>query len=651
MLRLPYYTFLLALLALPCLAGGWQRLGPYGGSATAIAVDPRSPKTLVAGARNSLLYRSDDGGENWRLLGFPRHFRGSIHALWIDPKDSNRYLAGVHLTGSADAGLHESLDGGATWKHIPDLEGISIEALASFPGDSDRMLAATRKGVFLSSDGGRAWKRISPEGDLELQAITAVSFDPEDPRTIFAGTTHLPWKTTDEGATWRSIKTGMLDDSDVFSIYVDPRRPSRVFASACSGIYRSLNGGASWRKFLGIPGTHRRTHVIRQDPANAETLFAGTTVGLLRSTDGGVTWQQKNDLPVNSLAFDPTDAKVLYLASEHGGIWKSADSGETFQPLNRGFVSRRVNAVTSSGEQLYLNTVQDGPFGGVFASPDQGGTWKLSSASLQGESLLLVAGVPDQSGVVFAASESRLYRSADSGRTWKAVWFATSAPAARTAKPAAKKAAPRARAPRRHRIQALRAIRSDRGVAILVGTDQGLFRGTALGGAWKEVVTSAHVSSIHDSGANVAVRTANGLLISRDGGGTYRNALLPLPANMIYDVAISAGEPAALLIATANGLMRSTDGGTSWAGLPAGLPHGTVRAVRFHPSRAGAAYAVQYGQLFASSDSGATWSAVAGADLEDKTIRDLWFPPGTPDRLMAVTDDTGLYLLNLLEVE
>ncbi|MBX9602568.1 MAG: hypothetical protein K2X35_16300 [Bryobacteraceae bacterium] len=637
---------------MPCLAVGWQRLGPFGGSATAIAVDPRSPKTLVAGARNSLLYRSDDGGENWRLLGFPRHFRGSIQALWIDPKDSNRYLAGVHLTGSADAGLHESLDGGATWKHIADLEGISIEALASFPGDSDRMLAGTRKGVFLSADGGRSWKRISPADDPELQAITAVSFDPENPRTIFAGTTHLPWKTTDEGATWKSIRTGMLDDSDVFSIYVDPRRPSRVFASACSGIYRSLNGGANWRKFLGIPGTHRRTHVIRQDPANAEMLFAGTTVGLLRSTDGGATWQQKNDLPVNSLAFDPTDPKVLYLASEHGGIWKSADSGETFQPLNRGFVSRRVNAVTSSGEQLYLNTVQDGPFGGVFASADQGGTWRLSSASLNGESLLLVAGVPDRNGVVFAASESRLYRSADSGRTWKAAPFAAVAPLVKpAAKQVAKTAPARARAPRKYKIMALRAVPSDGGVAILLGTDRGLFRGTALGDGWKEVVSSAHVLSIHDSGANIAVRTMDGLLISQDGGRTFRNSLLPLPVDMIYDVAISAAAPAALLIATANGLLRSTDGGATWLASPSGLPHGTVRAVRFHPRRDGSAYAVQYGQLFATSDSGATWSPVAGAELEDKTIRDLWFPPGTPDRLMAVTDDTGLYLLNLLEVE
>ena len=63
----------LCLLLIPGLLGAsnWQPVGPYGGSATAIAIDPSNPKTLLLGARNSLLYRSDDAGESWRRLAFP----------------------------------------------------------------------------------------------------------------------------------------------------------------------------------------------------------------------------------------------------------------------------------------------------------------------------------------------------------------------------------------------------------------------------------------------------------------------------------------------------------------------------------------------------------------------------------------------------
>ena len=102
-----------------------------------------------------------------------------------------------------------------------------------------------------------------------MRDITALAFDPTNAETLYAGTPHLPWKTNDSGAHWQPIATGLIDDSDIFSIRVDPKNPQLVFASACSGIYRSENGGELWTKLRGIPGTHRRTHIIAQDPRRA----------------------------------------------------------------------------------------------------------------------------------------------------------------------------------------------------------------------------------------------------------------------------------------------------------------------------------------------------------------------------------------------
>ena len=163
-----------------------------------------------------------------------------------------------------------------------------------------------------------------------MQDITALAFDPADTNVLYAGTPHLPWKTTDGGATWHSISTGLIDDSDIFSIRVDPKNPQLVFASACSGIYRSDSGGEAWVKIHGIPGTHRRTHIIAEDPRNSDTIFAGTTLGLFKSPDGGKTWQHLNSEQVNWMVFDPADPRTLYLATEFAGILKSTDSGETF---------------------------------------------------------------------------------------------------------------------------------------------------------------------------------------------------------------------------------------------------------------------------------------------------------------------------------
>ena len=104
---------------------------------------------------------------------------------------------------------------------------------------------------------------------------TQSSRSPSIPRirdVIYAGTWHLPWKTTDGGATWNNIKQGLIDDSDVFSIIIDPVRPSIVYTSACSGIYRSDNGGEFYEKVQGIPSTARRTRFLSMIPRTAIRL-------------------------------------------------------------------------------------------------------------------------------------------------------------------------------------------------------------------------------------------------------------------------------------------------------------------------------------------------------------------------------------------
>jgi hypothetical protein len=79
----------------------------------------------------------------------------------------------------------------------------------------------------------------------EVRPVVSLAFHPRDPNVIYAGTTHVPRRTTGGGPHWQSIHSGMLDDSDVFSIVVDPKNPEIVLASACGGAYRSANAGTS----------------------------------------------------------------------------------------------------------------------------------------------------------------------------------------------------------------------------------------------------------------------------------------------------------------------------------------------------------------------------------------------------------------------
>jgi photosystem II stability/assembly factor-like uncharacterized protein len=633
----------------------WHIAGPFGGSATAVAIDEKHPDVLLAGARQSLLYKTENSGTSWNLLPFPKRSFGEVGAILIDPLSSDHYLVG--LVGTSDAGLFESMDAGATWKPIPSLRGFSVRALAGSLSDPSRFVAGTTQGVYLSTDSGRDWVRISDPANLEMLGITAVAIDPKDPNVIYAGTAHLPWKTADGGKTWQSIHSGMIDDSDVFSIYIDPRSPQQVFASACSGIYQSPNGGELWRKMMGIPNTHRRTHVIRQDPEQPNTIYAGTTLGLFKSIDRGGTWRQVNEQQVNSLAFDPVRPSEMYLALEDDGLWKSGDRGQTLAPLNTGFVARRLTAVTVSGKRLVAIQTQDGSSTGIFASDDNGTTWtKVERVQgLAGVHLTSITGVPGESRMLFAANPRQVFKSADGGVTWKPVTITAmaSGPVARMVH--RKKGAEAHRKPAGHTIspnefRSLAAISSGTQAVLFAATNRGLLKSTDKGTTWivaqtgyAENFDEIYTSPISDG--RLVARSPVGLYFSNDFGDSWARIPFPFPPAQLTDFAVPpAGTSLSMLAATDHGLYHSADLGKTWYPVTSGLPASTVKSVIYTPQDF-IAYAVLYGQLYRSKDGGATWNPVPSS-FHSLSIRQLWQPAELPDRLFAVTNDIGILFRN-----
>ncbi|HEX5228842.1 MAG TPA: hypothetical protein VFW44_14085, partial [Bryobacteraceae bacterium] len=510
--------------------GGWKLAGPFGGSARSIAIDAQNGQTLIAGSRDSLLFRSDDAGASWRLLPFPRGTAGVFNSVLIDPADSSHYYAGLDAGDSRDSGVYESKDGGETWKALSDMRGARIESLAFAPTGSVTLAAGTSKGVFVSKDAGATWARISRIDDSEMQDITALAFDPADANTLYAGTPHLPWKTTDGGSTWHSISTGLIDDSDIFSIRVDPKNPRLIFASACSGIYRSDSGGDAWIKIHGIPGTHRRTHIIAEDPGTPGTIFAGTTLGLFKSPDGGKTWQHLNSEQVNWMVFDPKDPKTLYLATEFAGILKSTDSGATLRPVNEGFANHRLSEITSDGKRLYASSTYEGLYGGVFVSNDGGLQWSLcaNEEALHGHNLNSLTASSANPDVVYASSEDAILKSTDGGKTWLPI------PEPRLVAVSTRKGQ-HIRTAVRVRIHAIRSVQLDKGAPVLfAGTDAGLFRSSNSGMTWEQVkapgISAVSILGIYApamGASRLALRTSSGLFISEDQGRTWNIASVP----------------------------------------------------------------------------------------------------------------------------
>ena len=610
-----YKLAAIAALAASFAVGEWQPFGPFGGSVLSIAADARNPGVLLAGARNGLMFRSEDGAKSWRRVSFGRALSGPVQTLAIDPGNGDHYFAGISGEDPASMGLWESRDAGRHWQQT--LTGLAVESLALWKGNSAVVAVGTRHGVYRGSD-GKGFVRISPAQNLELQDITALAFDSADAQTLYAGTPHLPWKTTDGGASWHSIRGGMIDDSDVFSIALDPHHAGRIFSSACSGIYRSENSGAAWKLLNGVPKTSRRTHVISADPERPEVLYAGTTSGLLKSMDGGAGWKQLSSLQINSVAFSPADSRTLYLATERTGVLVTHDGGETLLPASEGILTRNAGSLIVSGESMWMSTAYEGEQGGVFRFNPEGGWRQAGSPAVFGGANIQALAADGKT--VYAATESKLYRW--SGSKWDIV----PTPA----------------------LDGIRALGLTKEGSLLAGTSRGLF---SLGGAaakWKTVDVEGHlrlpVMAIYSSGALVVLRTEFGWYLSSNNGSLWREWTMPVSEGQVREVSLSCEGTA--LAATPRGLLRFAPAGSNSSSVR-GVPDGTVSAVTFDPTNCHTAYAAQFGATYVSRDDGKTWGLLMGGGPQNALIENLRVR--LPGQLLAVFRNEGVFRLDLPE--
>jgi len=393
--------------------GLWNAVGPAGGDARAFATVPGQPNHLYLGTTNSWIYESLDKGASWhRLVKLDPTEDLVTDRILVDSANPAVVFAGGWKPDQRDGGLWVSRDGGVRWTAVKELRGQSIFSLAQAPSNPKMLFAGTWDGVFRSADGGASWTLISPPGNTEIHEVESLAVDPVDPNVIYVGTWHLPWKTDDGGKHWYSIKDGLVDDSDVFSIIIERDMPLTVYLSACTGIYKSESAGMKFARIEGIPTSARRTRVLKQDPENPDVVYAGTTEGLYKTVDAGATFQRMTgpDLVVNDIYVDPADSSHVLLATDRGGVLASTDGGTTFAASNAGFSGRKVEALLvdrANPNRIYAGVVNDKSYGGVFISTDAGVSWNQIGQGLAGLDVFALAQSAD--GKVLAGTSHGIF--------------------------------------------------------------------------------------------------------------------------------------------------------------------------------------------------------------------------------------------------
>ena len=595
----------------------WRQVGPPGGTVISLEADPHDANKLYLGTSDGHVFTSNDEGAHWQLLSRIGTSQDDVIAnILIDAQDSNRLYASTWTPYSCGGGVYRSDDAGRTWQVI-GLEHETVRALAQASSNPKILVAGSLSGVYRSMDEGANWERITPANHDDLKNFASVAFDPRDENIIYAGTHHLPWKTTNGGKDWFPIGNGMIDDSDVSSIVIDPANPESVYATASSGVYHSVNAAQNWTKYKGIPFVFRRTQLIRQDPLHSDTLYAGTTSGLWKTTNEGAEWTRvtPGDWVIHAIVIDPKNPQHLIMGTEREGVQMSENGGTTFASANVGFHHQHIQDFAMDPDRperaLVVLTFDTQEF---LATGDGGTTWYPLGAGLKRTDLRHVYAAPTGWWASLTSGGWMKYEET-SGRWVKKGLFLADEDSTSAAKPAPKgrraatiHSAPKTKAPQFNAFQVNDMVFA--GNAWFAATTGGVVISKDRGATWKSASKDSFVKqpaqSLESSadGSQVWAIVQRNLLYSADGGEHWEAKELTFAD--AGNLRLHRLDDSNLFITSNMGLYASRDAGKSWN-------RTEVPGLQFQDvARAGSALVVslQKHGLLASFDAGKSWQHI-----------------------------------------
>ena len=321
----------------------------------AVKIDPNDPDNTVwvgtgeIWTRNSVsigdgLYKSTDGGSNWKKMGFENSER--ISSIEINPKNPNEIYVGVlgALWGdSKDRGVYKTIDGGKTWEKILYVnEKTGANDIIMDPTDPNILYAAMwefrrtawgfnsggpNSALYKSIDAGKTWNKIHngfPEGDLGRLALTIAPSNPKIIYTVIESKQDKGlYRSEDAGASWKLLNEdfGLVVRPFYFSrIVVDPKNPDILVKGGLFGSI-SRDGG---KTFKNLGNMHADIHDIVFDIHNSDRMYVGTDGGVYRSWDGGSTMDMVDNLPISQfyhISVDNEEPYNIYGGLQDNGSW------------------------------------------------------------------------------------------------------------------------------------------------------------------------------------------------------------------------------------------------------------------------------------------------------------------------------------------
>lgn len=427
---------------------------------TAIAPSFRAPAARAANVPKPSggIYVSDDAGATWRLVNNERRLWGRgwyFGQMAVDPTDPDRAY-------DINTATYMTLDGGKTWVPVKGAPGgDDYHQLWINPKDGNRMVLSSDQGTVVSVDGAKTWSTWYNQPTAEIYHVAA------DNRFPY----WLDGAQQDSGAvgvkTWSRFGTLTARDWEPLclagesdTVIPDPKDGDLLYGNGDQRCNQALNlsdpaGGKLPPADPADP--NRKTWTLPQVFSQADEALYYSNQFVFRSRDRGKSWMKISpdlsrvnpevpktldavtakdiDEPmtdrfgvVYTIAPSPLDAKTVWVGTDDGLIHVTRDDGAHWENLTPPAMTAwskvsQIEAGHFDVETAYASVdrhrlADDQPY--IYRTHDGGKTWtNVVNGIPTGAYVNSVKEDPQQKGLLYAATELRVYVSFDDGDHWQ----------------------------------------------------------------------------------------------------------------------------------------------------------------------------------------------------------------------------------------
>jgi len=428
-----------------------------------VAVAPTNSNrvyALIQTADQGSVWRSDDGGENWKAVNYQRQLIGRAGyyiRLAVSPANDNEILV-------ANSSFFQSLDGGFNFdeKHW----GGDTHDIWFDPKDADRFVITDDGGLTITTVHGRGFHRVQ----LPIGQMYHVDVDNQVPYYFYSNMQddgNMRGPSVPQGYGEVGWDHGMGGCESGFTV-PDTSDPNVVWAT-CYGNkvtrwdarYKKARSVSPWQITLDSPPNAIKyrchwTSPLAVDPFDHDTVYYGCQV-VFKTSDGGQTWSVISpDLSTQDAAhiipsggivgdnlgqfygevvFAIAPSKIqkglIWAGTNDGQLWYTKDGGGNWTNVSKnisglpplGTITSIAPSAFDAGTayisvDLHLADNRD-PF--IYKTTDFGNSWTPIMGNLPKSELSyvrVIAEDPNGRGVLFAGTGNELYYSLDDGGKW-----------------------------------------------------------------------------------------------------------------------------------------------------------------------------------------------------------------------------------------